>query len=130
MAKASLVAHQIHQGSHADTGWADRQISFVADVPGRACNVQMHPQRVFNEFADEVALADGFDVGSIALDMRAILFVQRPLPELFARLLACRQYLRGGFRYNEVQFQPEGSDLLHKILMNRAIRGHYGFKTG
>src|SRR5262245_54162188 len=78
-------AHQIHKSPQADACGADRQIRFAVFVPGRACDVQVRPGGVLGEFTDEISAGDRarfapahvFDVGDLALDLFAVIFVER-----------------------------------------------------
>src|SRR5262249_28069435 len=94
-------AHQIYQRPQADACRADRQIRLAVFIPGRARDVQVSPGRVFGEFTDEISAGDSsrfasahvFDVGDLALDLFAVIFVERQLPYLFAGLLGGGQDL-------------------------------------
>src|SRR5215510_8783680 len=94
-------AYQINQRPQADASRADRQIRLAVFIPGGARDVEMRPWRVFDEFADEIGAGDRacfapahvLDVGDLALDLFAVVFVERQLPYLFAVLLCGGQNL-------------------------------------
>src|ERR1041385_1986241 len=89
--------NKLNQAAHTDSGWAFGDPGFVVFYPCCACDIEVQPGRVVNEFFQEDGRGAGsapasagiHDVGDARTDLVKIFLVERQAPEFFSGPLQC-----------------------------------------